>query len=66
MKNITQNIKNLLFPSTFVYDSPSDATHITVGQKKTLKILEKYDKGQVDIDYSAELKKLEEFTRTNP
>jgi len=62
---VVKTINNFFSPQVFVRASDSDLKKISIKSKKALGLLEKYDKGQVEIDYSAELKKLKEFARKN-
>lgn len=49
------------FRNKYSYASKQDIKSIKLDYAKALQLLEEYDNGTVEIDYSAELKKLRKF-----
>ena len=65
MSLFLQKISNYFFPIFFVRASKADHEKVRVKQKKAFVLLEKYDKGEVKIDYSVELKRLKKFAQAD-
>lgn len=65
MRFIFQKISNYFFPVFFVRASKDDHERVQVKQKRAFTLLDQYDKGEIKIDYSSELKKLKKFARAN-
>lgn len=55
----------IFFPPFFVRTSQKNRSKVQTKQKKSFVLLEKYDKGEIEIDYSTELKKLKKFAKAS-
>lgn len=64
MRTLIDKISSIFFPRLYVRASEDAMKSIVVKQKKSLELLDKYDKGHIDIDYSAQLERLKKFTRS--
>ena len=65
MRFLLQKISSYFFPVMFIRASKDDQERVQVKQKRAFTLLDQYDKGEIKIDYSTELKKLKKFTRAN-
>ena len=62
---LLRKLSSIFFSTPFVRASQKDYDKVQIKKKKSFVLLEKYDKGEVAIDYSAELKKLRKFAKAN-
>lgn len=53
------------FPVSFVRATKNEHDKVQLKQKEAFTLLDKYDKGEIKIDYSSELKKLKAFALAN-